>query len=211
MGPSTWLTSRAEWSAPSSTDGVARLSLVLALALWGAGGCASARPAAGEAGCLPAEGSLPAGFDAGGLAGRFELTLVATRGPHAGAQVEGTVVLWAMPAALRSIPGVQAGDDAFALYGTAAVELERVGALRIGDLDSADPARPGVVVVARSGAAPRVWVRLGSEANRRDVERFDGGYMVLDVQQADRRGFFGQWRSGVMDNEAEGYFCATRR
>ena len=52
-------------------------------------------------------------------------------------------------------------------------------------------------------------LRIGSDANRRGVLRFDGGYFVLRVQQVDESGFAGSWTSGLLEVQAEGHFCAT--
>ena len=40
-------------------------------------------------------------------------------------------------------------------------------------------------------------LRVGSEANRRGVRRFDGAFTVLRVQQVTDEGFAGTWESGV--------------
>ncbi len=69
---------------------------------------------------------------------------------------------------------------------------------------------PGVIVIERVGEPKRILLRLGSEANRRDLQRFDGGYTVLDVRTLSDNAFGGSWRSGVTRNQAEGYFCAVR-
>ena len=98
------------------------------------------------------------------------------------------------------------------LIGTADVALDSVGALVVGDAASTDPTRPGVIVFGSApGDAPRILMRLGSEANRRDQQPFDSGYTVLDVRAVNTDGFAGPWRSGVVETEAEGYFCARRQ
>ena len=93
------------------------------------------------------------------------------------------------------------------LYGTSDVDFASVGAVTPGDASSSDPSRPGVLVLQGPG---RVMLRVGSEANRRDVRRFDGAYTVLQVQQVSEKGFAGTWRSGVGTEESGGHFCATR-
>ncbi len=70
---------------------------------------------------------------------------------------------------------------------------------------------PGVIVIERVVGGPKsILLRLGAEANRRDVQRFDGGYTVLDVRTLSDDSFAGLWRSGVTRNQAEGFFCAVR-
>ena len=51
---------------------------------------------------------------------------------------------------------------------------------------------------------------MGSQVNRRDEVRFDGGYTALRVGWIDDEGAFGgSWASGVRTVEAEGHFCAV--
>jgi hypothetical protein len=66
------------------------------------------------------------------------------------------------------------GGSRMPLIGSAAIHVEHVGALRLGDLGSRDPRRPGVVVLEQGGAAALdVMLRFGSEANERGRVRFD--------------------------------------
>ena len=87
------------------------------------------------------------------------------------------------------------------------MDVEAVAALRPGDLSSRDPQAPGVLVIQEDGG---LLMRLGSEANRRGVLRFDGGYTVLRVDRATADGFAGTWSSGQMEVQAAGEFCARR-
>jgi len=104
--------------------------------------------------------------------------------------------------------------NSYPLYGSTDVGLEAVGAVA-GDLSSEDPARPGVLVIQMpprsdtSGA--RVLLRLGADANRQDLVRFDGGYTVLRVREIAGAGFAGDWESGAPLPRAGGHFCAVRR
>jgi hypothetical protein len=95
------------------------------------------------------------------------------------------------------------------LFGTADIDLEAVGARLPGRLDSADPNRPGVVVIEATSEPKSIILRLGSEANRRDRQAFEGSYMVLDVREIADRGFRGSWSSGLTQTEAQGFFCAV--
>jgi hypothetical protein len=56
----------------------------------------------------------------------------------------------------------------------------------------------------------RLLLRVGSEANRRGMRRFDGAYTVLQVQQITEEGFAGTWRSGVNMEQSGGHYCAKR-
>ncbi len=152
------------------------------------------------------------------LAGSYRLVLVATAGDSAGATVEGALALQPHDSAMRrlTVGGRESDPSQSApLYGTSDVVLGAVGALELGSLSSADPTRPGVVVIERReepGAPPaRLTVRFGANANRRDLVRFDGGYTVLRVGWVDERGFGGTWESGVRGPTSGGHFCAFRR
>ncbi len=69
------------------------------------------------------------------------------------------------------------------------------------------PDAPGVLVIESPG---RVMLRLGSEANRTGVRRYDGAYTALQVQQVTDKGFAGSWQSGVAAEQSGGHFCAKR-
>jgi hypothetical protein len=102
------------------------------------------------------------------------------------------------------------------LYGTAELNLKAVDAVQVGTIASDDPAAPGVLVIQRherAGQVPRseITVRLGSEANRRDRHRIEGGYTALRVRQVTPERFAGTWASGVVRERSAGYFCAVRQ
>lgn len=136
------------------------------------------------------------------------MTLVATTGVMVNTEVSGMIELTAAPEQLResaSRPGAAA-----ALMGTASIPVDELGGEQPGDLSSTDPMRPGVLGLERSGPSPRILLRLGSEANRQDMQAFEGSYFVLEVTSLDATGFSGTWRSGVTETVASGYFCAER-
>jgi hypothetical protein len=92
------------------------------------------------------------------------------------------------------------------------VNVEGVGAVRVGSLSSQDPAAPGVLVIESETTTGRsILLRLGSEANRRDLVRFDGGYAVLNVLEISEASFGGTWTSGTRGPESQGFFCAVPR
>ena len=179
-----------------------------AIALLAGCGGASAGQADPQA-CAPVE--APASdLAATGLAGQYDLRLIATSGSKEGASADGRLALMEQDSSYRSLErGDGLVDTTFSLplYGTAEVDFASVGATAPGDAGSSDPLSPGVLVIQRPGG---VMLRVGSEANRRGVRRFDGGYTVLQVQRITEAGFAGSWRSAVGLEESGGHFCAVK-
>jgi hypothetical protein len=144
------------------------------------------------------------------LAGRYALRLIATSGAKEGASADGRLALMEQDSAYRGVERADGSVDttySLPLYGTAEAAFASIGATIPGSAASSDPLSPGVLVIQR----PRgVMLRLGSEANRRGVRRFDGAYTVLQVQQITDQGFAGIWRSGVGLEESGGHFCAAK-
>ncbi|MEA2725467.1 MAG: hypothetical protein QOH59_3238, partial [Gemmatimonadales bacterium] len=152
-----------------------------------------------------------------GLAGEYRLRLVATSGAKKGAATEGSLRLNPQTDSLRYRSRLGGGRDSTVLhplYGAADVDLARIDAVSVGSTTSLDPMQPGVLVMQRRtrGGSPRgeIILRLGSDANRRDRQRFDGGYTALRVRQIGPGRVAGSWASGVRAERAGGYFCATR-
>ena len=177
--------------------------------------------------CVLAEGPLPAGASLEGRAGEYLLTMVEQGDPDgtpggtsSGApgsaptrSVRGALVLFEQTDILRDFIG-GAGDPVpgvtSPLYGSTDVDIEAVGAVQVGSLSSEDPASPGVLVIeSETGASPSILLRLGADANRRNLVRFDGGYAVLTVVEVGEESFSGIWSSGVQGPDSEGFFCAT--
>lgn len=177
--------------------------------------CAGRQQAAAPA-CEPVVGGLASDAAAARLAGQYGLTVVATSGDETGGRSVGRLWLMRQDSSLWTVgmPGGVPDTSAWApLYGATDVDLATVGALRLGDLMSRDPTKPGVLVLERRAEAdvpPSIVLRLGSLANQRDVVRFDGGYTALRVRDITAHGFRGSWASGTMGAQAEGYFCAVR-
>ena len=144
------------------------------------------------------------------LAGEFVVRLVASSGAKRGATTEGRIHLTPHDSAHRRLKlpdGSSSSTYTLPFYGTAALDFAAVGAVAPGDPASTDPESPGVLVIERPG---QILLRVGSEANRRDVRRFDGAFTVLRVQQVTEEGFAGTWESGVDMDRSGGHFCATR-
>ena len=98
---------------------------------------------------------------------------------------------------------------------TLQTQLEQVGAHRLGDPGSQDRSAPGVLVLTSPAAAgpagpASITLRLGSQANRSDIIRFDGAYTALYVRWVADDSFGGEWASGITGPEAKGEFCAVR-
>lgn len=151
------------------------------------------------------------------LPGEFRLALVSTEGLAAGEKAELRLTLVAQEDELRTVPGI--GGEPLPgveqpFRGWIEGDLAAIGAAAPGDLESLDPRAPGVSVLRMEAAGngqPRVVLRLGSEANRRDRVAFDEAFAVLRVHSADERGFSGAWESGGGGGaRAAGYFCAVR-
>lgn len=181
-------------------------------------GCRSQPPEVGPQACAPSTSSLPASGTATGLAGDYELRLVATSGAKTGAAAEGTLRLQPQRDSLLyliRLGGVPDSTVTHPLYGSVDLNLAAVDAVSVGSTNSTDPIQPGVLVIERHPALGQsgvsgITIRLGSEANRRDRQRFDGGYTALRVQEASPERLLGTWASGVSREHAAGYFCAVR-
>lgn len=190
------------------------VAIAAALVLATAPGCRGHGQEA-AADCPEAAGGASPEAGAGRLAGEYALTMVATRGPEAGARAEGRLVLLAYGEG-ESPPAFGADTTVRApLYGAVEVELAAVGADAPGSLASRDPERPGVLVFERRDGAPeeglaRIFLRLGSTANDPDLRLVEGSYTVLEVREVEEGRFVGTWRSGAREVFAAGRFCAVR-
>ncbi|MEO8090300.1 MAG: hypothetical protein ABI703_08390 [Gemmatimonadales bacterium] len=191
--------------------GLAGIGLALA-------GCRSASGRASPEECAPVSAELPAGGSVSGLAGEYRLRLVATSGAKQGMATEGSLRLDPQPDSLRYRSRLGGGTDSMVLhplFGSTDVDLARIDAVSVGSTTSLDPMQPGVLFVQRRAAdgsdGGEIIIRLGSDANRRDRQRFDGGYTALRVRQIGPERLAGSWASGVAAKErAAGFFCATR-
>ncbi len=182
-----------------------RISGVILLASCGGANAGQSDPQA----CAPVATEAPS-MDTSRLAGEFVVRLVAGSGAKRGATTEGRLQLTPRDSAYRRLElpdGSRSSTYTLPLAGTASVDFAAVGAVAPGDPASTDPESPGVLVIERPG---QVMLRVGSEANRRGVRRFDGAYTVLRVQQITEEGFAGTWQSGVGMDQSGGHFCANR-
>ena len=164
--------------------------------------------------CVRPEGLLSADASLEGQAGEYHLTMIEEVDGTATRTAEGSLLLLNQVETLRqfagsaggSIPGVTSP-----LFGSTDVNVEDVGAVRVGSLSSEDPVSPGVLVIeSETGASPSILLRFGADANRRTLVRFDGGYTVLTVVQITAESFSGTWSSGALGLASEGFFCATQ-
>lgn len=181
-------------------------------------GCSGAAGRATPEECSPVTAQIPAAGAATPPAGEYQLRLVATSGAKTGASVEGTLSLQPQPDALRyrtRLGGTVDTSVVHPLYGSADLDLGAVDAVSVGSIGSRDPMQPGVLVVEHhasgDNASTEIVIRLGSEANRRDRQRFDGGYTALRVREVSDTGMAGTWASGITRERSAGYFCAVRK
>jgi hypothetical protein len=179
-------------------------------------GCSPPPGSAAPQECGPVESELGPGATADALVGEYQLRMIATSGPKSGSAVVGRLRLQPHDSSMRRLSYAGGARDTVItapLYGAAELDPSEVGAVYAGDLSSLDPTQPGVVVFqssAGAGGGPRIMLRLGSEANRRDQVRFDGAYTVLRVRRVSDDEFAGSWDSGVPLPRSGGHFCATR-
>jgi hypothetical protein len=162
--------------------------------------------------CRPVEGRLDASADTRDMSGRYVLTLIATGGARTGRTATGLLTLLPQDSAL-----VAAERASQPLRGATDIALDSVGAVRMGDLATDDPAAPGVGVYEQRAPGtnlPTVVVRLGSGSNARGPQPFDAGHTTLYVRRITRDGFAGGWASSAGSTypmrRAQGYFCAVR-
>jgi hypothetical protein len=193
--------------------GIAAIAACLAAALACAGNSRPGKAASGD-GCLPVEGRLAADVPWDSLPGSWRLTLVATAGPKAGTRVEGTMTLQARDPAVRRMESPGTTAITVPIFGTTDIALEDVGAVRIGNVQSADSAQPGLAIWVSTAAdtAVSAVLRIGQEALRTDIVRFDGGYTALFLRQVSATSIRGGWTSAVTPMESSsGHFCAVRQ
>lgn len=169
--------------------------------------------------CEPVAGRLDANATLSDRSGRYRLTLVADASAADASAADASGAARLVTSGLLTLrrQGPQKedpkspDDPSTPLYGYTDIDPRLVGAHRVGDPASKDPLAPGVLVLEREEYGQRiVTLRLGSQANRRDLVRYDGAYTVLRVRKIDKGGFAGSWRSGGgLDlSVTTGYFCA---
>jgi len=146
------------------------------------------------------------------LAGDWSLTLVATTGPSAGRVAQGIVALRAQEESLRRVDRPGPATVIVPMVGSTDMIVEEVGAVRMGDLRSSDPRRPGVSVWVSQGADSGVSavLRIGQQEIGVARQPFDAGYTVLYLRRVWGAGIYGGWASGVSDEVVTGHFCAVR-
>jgi hypothetical protein len=188
---------------------VAAVAASLALGAW-QGGCGGGAPSPAEVRCEPVDAAARPEGDARTMAGSYRLTLIATSGPAEGRSVYGTLRLtpFARPA---SPPAGTGADPIYHHYGGAELEIAAVGAVAPGAVAPETPSAPGVLVMEwDAGQGRTIALRFGSEANRRELLRFDGAHLTLFVRSMGTDRFAGRWESGDGERTASGHFCAAR-
>lgn len=188
-----------------------------ALLAWvvAAAACAGGRAgaAASRDSCQPVEGhNITSTTPWDSLPGGWRLTLVASAGPNAGRSVEGTMILAARHPSVRRMESPGNGTVTVPIIGSVDIALEQVGAVRLGNVRSTDSLQPGLAIWVSQDQEGRssAVLRIGQEALRTDIVRFDGGYMALYLRQVSGEAIRGGWASGVRTEESSGWFCADR-
>jgi hypothetical protein len=200
--------SAAALRARTRAAGLTALSLVVATC-----GVRGRRAESGaDAGCRPVTSGALAAAPWDSLAGDWHLTLVATAGPGAGRVAQGLVALRSQEESLRRVDRPGPATVTVPAVGSTDLRVEEVGAVRMGDLGSADPRRPGVSIWVSRGADGGVSavLRIGQQEIGTTLQPFDAGYTVLYLRRVTGAGIYGGWASGVTDEVASGHFCATR-
>ena len=149
-----------------------------------------------EYACEPTTGSPAATATLADRAGRYHLVLVADStavvadsSRASRRAVSGLLTLRRQPRDATVSPDPPS-DPSTPLYGFTDIDPVWVGAHRVGDPGSRDPSAPGVLVLERAEYGRRIiTLRLGSDANRSGLVRYDGEYTVLSVNSIDEDGF----------------------
>lgn len=151
-----------------------------------------------------------------GLAGRYELVFRATSGNRRGRLARGVLELIrrdSVAGILRTLNGAPHPYLRELYFGSATIDLESVGAFTEGSVNSHEATAPGVTVRAwtdrREG---QLKLRLGSNANRRDIATLDGAFIDANFFEIVSTGFRGEWEAslGHTSYRAAGYFCGRR-
>lgn len=188
-----------------------RLFSLSLLALTCAGhGRRDTAPVASE--CRPSTGRLAANAPWDSLPGTWRLTLVASFGSMTGRSVQGELTLRGQDLVQRRVERPGSTVVTVPVIGAADIALEAVGAPRIGDLHSLEPARPGLSIWVSRGAdgGMSAVLRIGQEEIHSRLMQIEGAYTVLYLREVSSDAMRGGWASGVMREEAHGHFCAER-
>lgn len=149
------------------------------------------------------------------LAREWNARFHAVSGPRAGASADARMSLEAAKGDLRRIlspTGLGPADVVLPYFGSLDLDVAALGGVSAGDPASVDSMMPGVLVIQRNApgsSTPRsITIRVGSEANDRHVQRFEGAYFALRVTHVSAHLLAGAWASGIRLERASGYFCA---
>lgn len=171
--------------------------------------------------CAPGEARRAAELDPAHLLGDFDVTFVTTEGLRSGRSTAGRLAL--RPQQLDLVPVAQPDSSVVVVQpavGRLALELDSIGAARMGDPLSDSATAPGVamyVTRTTAGDVADILARVGSASTARgQMPSFDAGFFTLFVRRLGPEGIWGDWRSSPgagagPDSEAGGHFCALRR
>lgn len=152
------------------------------------------------------------------LSGTYAVTFVATAGLRSGHTIAGQLTLRPQdPSLVTTLP-----HDGTVItqpfIGQLDMELDSIGAVRMGDPMAADSSLPGVAFYVShrpNGEASGVIGRVGSASNSRGPSGMDAGHFTLFVRRISADGIWGGWTSnpgagGFITPDARGHFCALR-
>lgn len=123
--------------------------------------------------------------------GQYRIRFTTSESDAESSTAEGTLFLRAVePRALG-----RTGWARETFVGHMDVDLESIGAVLLGPVDSDDPDAPGVVVVEPTNDEEPMRLSLGSGRNRRDLRVLDGRDTRVKLTRVSHRAFEGTWRS----------------
>jgi hypothetical protein len=186
------------------------LAMSLGVVACGPRGIRVAAPA--DDACRPVTATAVGDAPWDSLPGEWRLTLVATAGRMAGRVAQGNLTLRAQEPSLRAVDRPGPVVVTVPVVGSTDLAVEEAGAIRMGDLRSAEPRQPGVSIWVSRGADGGVSavLRIGQEEIGTGRQPFDAGYTVLYLRRVTGATMLGGWASGVTDEVASGHFCAVR-
>ena len=198
-----------------------RRVVLLSMLIGVAGGCATTRgrsdveplDRAAIARCQVTPSRVPIGAaSVEALAGRYRLYMDSDAEP--GEPVSGLLEL-AVPGAGPTGAAPSGAPAVPSLVGASDIVAAEVGAVVPGELASIDESAPGVgaYVFAPDPERPTdmmAVLRMGTDSNRRDRQRFDGAHTTLRITSIAADWFGGTWSSAVGVDETSGGFCAVR-
>jgi hypothetical protein len=152
------------------------------------------------------------------MAGSYAVAFVATAGLRSGHAVAGRLTLRPQAPSLVTIEPHDGTVITQPSIGQLDMELDSIGAVRMGDPMALDSTMPGIAFYVShrpGGEASGVIGRVGSASNSRGPGGMDAGHFTLFVRRISTDGIWGGWTSnpgagGLLTPDARGHFCALK-